>query len=435
MFQRRFLTLIFASFVTLAAVSMTIAQNAPVRGVVSLAKADGTKTPVVGAIVEAFRVDIDRGKMPEAKTNKRGEFTFVGFPLGQKFVLSVSGPGIGPRVYPDVKGGMENIDFVVNEGDGKRLTEAEVRQAEKSSAPAPSGGMTEAQKKEQAELEKKNAEISASNKKAEDTNKIVNESLKAGAAAFKAQNYDLAISEFTKGVDADPDFIGSAPVLLNYQGIAYQKRALATYNAATDPAARVAAQDKIKPDIVSALAAFNRGLEVIQKGEAAASPAEKTSAATTRVQLLSNKLDTHGLAARVAPDPAREALAADVLAQYIAAETDATKRDATLLTFAGNMNGAGELKTASTAYRKVLETTPDNLDALIGLGLALFSEGSMTTPPNKEILQEGLNYMQRFVDTAPDTHKLKASTKEIIEGLKTEQKLTPQKTGAPRKKG
>ena len=98
------------------------------------------------------------------------------------------------------------------------------------------------------------------------------------------------------------------------------------------------------------------------------------------------------------------------------------------------MNGAGELKTAAIAYRKVLETSPDNLDALVGLGLALYSEGSVTTPPNKEILQEGLNYMQKFVDTAPDTHKLKESTKAIIEELKNEQKLAPQKT-TPKRKG
>ena len=70
---------------------------------------------------------------------------------------------------------------------------------------------------------------------------------------------------------------------------------------------------------------------------------------------------------------------------------------------------------------------------LAGIGLALYSEGSMTAPPNKEILQEGLNFMQKFVDTAPDTHKLKESTKAIIEELKNEQKLAPQKAPTKRR--
>ena len=108
--------------------------SGPVRGVVKLQKKDGTSEPVVGALVQAYRTDIDKGKMPDAKTNKRGEFSFVGFPLGQKYVIVVSGPGIGPRIQPDVKGGMDNVDITVNEGDGRVLTEAEARQAAKADA-------------------------------------------------------------------------------------------------------------------------------------------------------------------------------------------------------------------------------------------------------------------------------------------------------------
>src|SRR5215204_6742519 len=115
--------------------------------------------------------------------------------------------------------------------------------------------MSEAEKKERAELEKKNAEITASNRKAEDTNKTVNAALKAGAAAFEAKNYDVAITEFDKGVEADPDFAGSAPVLLNYKGVALQKRALAAYTSSSgaDAAAKLAALEKMKPDLTNAL--------------------------------------------------------------------------------------------------------------------------------------------------------------------------------------
>jgi tetratricopeptide (TPR) repeat protein len=440
MSRKNIFTVLFAVAVFSIAGSAVFAQSAPVRGTVKLQKADGSIVPVEGATIDAFRTDLEVGKMPPATTNKRGEFSFVGFPLGTaRFVLAVSGPGIGPRIQPDVKAGMETIAFVVNEGDGRRLGEAEAREAAKLAVTVAPTGLTEAQRaeaqKQRDDIAKKNAEIMAANKKAEDTNKIVNAALKAGDAAYKANNYDLAIAEFDKGIEADPDFEGTAPVLLNFRGVAYQKRAVTTYNstATADAATRVASLDKIKPDIQKAIESFNQGLEVLKNTDSMPAT-EQVKYQPMRTQLLSNLLDSHGLAARLSPDPARDAKAQAVFDQYVAAETDPAKRNPLLLTYAANMNGAGELKLATVAYRKVLENDPNNLDALAGLGLALYSEGSMTSPPNKELLQEGLNNMQKFVDTAPDTHKLKESTKAIIEELKNEQKLAPQRT-TTRKKG
>ncbi|MEP6703913.1 MAG: hypothetical protein ABJB34_03825, partial [Acidobacteriota bacterium] len=425
MFRKNYLNGFLTVGVLFIACSSAFAQNAPVRGIVKLQKADKTLVPVADAVVEAYRTDIEKGKMPSAKTNKRGEFSFVGFPLGQRYVLAVSGPGIGPRIQPDVKGGMENISFVVDEGDGHQLTEAEVRAATKSTAGVPSSGeMTDAQKKERAELERKNAEITVSNKKAEDTNKVVNSALQAGAVAFKAANYDAAISEFDKGIEADPDFAGSAPVLLNYKGVSHAKRAIAAYKASAggDATAKAAAIEKMKPDLSAALVAYERGLDILKKASPSTDAAEQKNRETARISLLANSIEAYGLSARFAPDPAKAALANAVLEEYFTAEADQAKRLTNVLAYANNMNGAGELKLAATAYRKVLELTPDNLDALAGLGLALYSEGSTTTPPDKVVLQEGLNYMQKFVDMAPDTHALKESTKQIIDELKNDQK-------------
>ncbi|PYS99467.1 MAG: hypothetical protein DMF63_11445 [Acidobacteria bacterium] len=442
MFRTNYLTLFLTGLIVLVGSSAVFAQNAPVRGVVTLQKADGTKVPVVGALVEAYRTDIERGKMPSAKTKKGGEFAFVGFPLGQRFVLAVSGPGIGPRIEPDVKGGMENISIIVNEGDGKQLTEAEVRQAEKSTAPPPGSEssappkMSEEQKKQQAELEKKNAEIMASNKKAEDTNKVVNAALQAGNAALKAGDWNTAIAEFEKGYAADPEFAASASVMLNAKGVALVKRALATYKAVPsgDTTARGAALGKMKPDLEGAIGAYDKGLEILKTAPAASDAAEQKGRDAVKLTLLANSLEAHGFAARFVPDPAMLAKSGDILEQYTVAEPDQAKRITSMLSYASNMNAAGELKTASVAYRKVLELQPENLDALAGLGLALYSEGA-SDPPNKAVLQEGLNYMQRFVDAAPDTHPLKASIKETIDDLKNNQKLAPQKTAPARKKG
>jgi tetratricopeptide (TPR) repeat protein len=405
MFRKTYLTLLLTALVFTLASAAAFGQTAPVRGVVKLEKTDGTVVPVADAIVQAFRTDIDRGKMPDSKTNKRGEFQFVGFPYGQVYVLSVSGPGIGPQITPGVKAGMENIVITVREGDGRQLTEAEARQAEKGAIDAPTGELTEEQKRQEAENARKIAEMQASNKKAEDSNKIINAAVKAGADAFNAKNYDLAIAEYDKGIQAAPDFVGSAPTFLGNKGLAHQKRAIAAYNTALsgDAAAKAAAVEKMKPDFAAALAAFERGLTILKNEPT--DPANQQK----RAVLLANAVETHGFAARLAPDPTRDALAAGILEKYIPVETDEARRTSIVLSYANNMNGAGELKSAAVAYRKVLEVAPDNLDAIAGLGLALYSIGY--DPPDKATLQEGLNYMQKFVDAAPDTHQLKQSVK------------------------
>ncbi len=74
MFRKNYLNVFLAALVFLVSGSAAFAQNAPVRGIVKLQKADGTTVPVAEAIVEAYRTDIDKGRMPTAKTNKRGEF-------------------------------------------------------------------------------------------------------------------------------------------------------------------------------------------------------------------------------------------------------------------------------------------------------------------------------------------------------------------------
>src|SRR5438876_10525664 len=82
------------------------AQFAQLNGTVVLEKADGTKEPVVGALVEAYRFDI-KSASPPAKTNKRGEFIFAALPLGGVFAVSVSAPNCAPTVWPNIKIGRQ----------------------------------------------------------------------------------------------------------------------------------------------------------------------------------------------------------------------------------------------------------------------------------------------------------------------------------------
>jgi hypothetical protein len=180
MFRKNYFTVLLAAALLLIGSSAVFAQTAPVRGKVELVKADGTREPVVGAVVEPFRTDA-KGKSPSAKTNKKGEFSFAGLQLGQTFALSISAPKIKPTLQPGIKAGMENVNITVSEGDGKRWSEDEVRQA--LAAPASTGTSTTAtasttspettdqkpaeltaeQKKAQAEYEAKVKEVTAKN--------------------------------------------------------------------------------------------------------------------------------------------------------------------------------------------------------------------------------------------------------------------------------
>src|SRR4051794_30101998 len=103
MFRRSYLTFLFALAATLVAAGATFGQNAPVSGTVEL-NTNGTKTPVAGALVEVYRIDI-KTTLPAAKTGKKGDFAFAGLPLGGTYALAVSAPGCAPAVFPGVKAG------------------------------------------------------------------------------------------------------------------------------------------------------------------------------------------------------------------------------------------------------------------------------------------------------------------------------------------
>lgn len=449
MFRKNYLTVFLAALIVFAGSSAVFAQNAPVRGIVKLQKVDGTTVPVEGAVVEAYRTDIDRGKMPSAKTNKRGEFSFVGFPLGQRFVLAVSGPGIGPRIHADVKGGMENIVINVNEGDGKAWTEAEVRQAEKSTAPAAgSTGMSEAEKKERAELEKKNAEITAKNSKLQADDETARRANTEGKAALDAKNWDLAISKFDEGIAAVPDYVGSTPILLAGKLIALKNRGFDFYlqgARATEAAAKIEKYNAAKKEYASALATYTQAVDIVKKAEAATDPKDQQIRKSIMNDLYTNSIEVHRLMAVGQVDTTKTAEAEALINEYLAQEADPVKKQKALTTLGDIMRSAGEFDKAVAAYKSVLETAPDNNEVMASLGLSLVAQGTSVDPPNRDQLQEGLNYMQKYADTvailptdSPTVQEFKKSVKDTVEYLKTEQKLKAQPTkagAAPKKKG
>lgn len=433
MFRRVHLSLVSVIAAVCFFTVTSVAQNAPVSGRVETKKADGTVVPIEGAMVEVFRTDIKAGG-PSTTTDKKGNFSFAGLLSTGSYVVSISAAGFTPTYFPGIKPGTksDNFLFTLTEGDGRRLTPDEVREA----AAAGSGGLTaEEQKKKKAEYDKQVAEVTSKNAKIEQETTIIQASLKDGNAAYTAKDWDLAISKYNEGINANPTFAGSAPVLMNNKGAALRERAVATYNLnvkATDVSVKVAAFTKVRTDLGEAADAYHKSWTILQTAQATdISPEIKTTQSATAVR---GATDTFRLMAQTEQvDETKIEVAKAVVPEYMTIETDAAKKEQAKLILGDLYRVTGDADNAIVEYKKAIDASPDNLDALAGLGLSLVNAGYIND--NKVQLQEGANYLQKFASAAPDSHKYKADALGLIESLKTEQKIAPQKVTPAKRRG
>jgi lipopolysaccharide biosynthesis regulator YciM len=137
-------------------------------------------------------------------------------------------------------------------------------------------------------------------------------------------------------------------------------------------------------------------------------------------------------------DTTKTADAQAIITDFVAFETDPAKKIAAQMTLGDIMRFTGDFEKAIAAYRQVLEAKPDHAEAMASLGLSLVADGAAQTPENKEKMQEGLNFMQKYTEIAPvsatdspQTKELKESVKATVEYLKSE-KMVPQKVTTPK---
>lgn len=432
MFRRTKFFFLACAVLTLSFAGSAFGQSATIEGTVTMKKADGSTVPLEGATVEAFRSD-QKTSAPPVTTGKRGEFVFLALQPGGTYILSVSSPGAEPSFLPGVKAGTTSIKFELKDGDGRRLTPEEVREA--AALAGNSGELTEDQKKAQAEHAAKVKEVTEKNAKIEQETKVIQASLKDGNDAFSAKNWDLAIAKYDEGIQANPTFAGSAPVLMNNKGAALRERAVATYNAnvrSPDPNAKVAAYAKVKADLGEAADSHHKAWTLLKTA-----PVNEITGPVKENQIVTAVRGAHDtfrlMALTEQVDETKLELAKEALAEYQKVETDAVKKESSKLVLADLYRVSGDADNAITEYRNVVESSPENLDALAGLGLSLVNAGYINN--NKEQLQEGANYLQKFASAAPDSHKYKNDAVGLIASLKDEQKITPQKVAPARRRG
>lgn len=430
MFRRYSLAAFACAALIVSAGIFVSAQTGQLRGHVTIKQADGKTVPASEAAIDVYRTDIP-GTF-KTKTNKKGEFVFAGLPYTGTYIIAASHPTSQPSWFPNVKAGRD-VDYPIelSPGDGRRLTLAEIKTmiasepGAASSSAASSSKESADDKAKREEILKKNAEITSRNEKIRNSNEVVVRTFKAGNDAFSAKNYDEAIRHYEEGLAADAE----QPALLANEARAYTSRGVARYNAAVtskDDAARTEGLEGAKSDFRSAATAATKAVDLLKSEPVPTDPTELTKHNVNKLAALTVRAEAMRLfVSKADPTQADAGLAA--FKDYIAAETDSAKKAKAQLDAAQMLLDAGAVDKSYAEYRSILTTQPDNADANLGAGLSLFATG------DKAKYQEAANFLQRYVDVAPDTHTFKADAKAILSELKNTEKVVPQATPTRRR--
>jgi hypothetical protein len=278
-------------------------------------------------------------------------------------------------------------------------------------------------------LARKNAEIEEKNKKITESNEVVSRTFKAGNEALSATppRYDEAIAQYKEGLAARPDEVA----LLTNLSEALRRRGVERFNAAikaTDNDAKTQGLDAAKKDWTEAAEAANKAVTLVKS----ASPTGETVNQAAFEQNKKAAISTRALAMRLVATKVDQSKAAETLAayqEYMEAEIDPAKKAKIRAEALQTLFDAGATDLATAEAQKVLAENPDDVDANRVMGLALFASGDKTK------FQQAANYLQRYVDKAPDTDPLKQSAKESLEYLKTAENVKPEKTQPTRSGG
>ncbi len=428
--MRRFylFTLIVAAVLLSSAIAAS-AQTGQLRGHVVIKQPDGTSVPGVGAQIDVFRTDLP-GNYP-TKADKKGQFVYAGLPYVGRYIIAASAPNAAPSVLGGVLAGRDtDYEIVLGPGDGRRYTADEAKAAVRpgggsaagSNGGGGGGGESAADKAKREEIAKKNAEIEAKNKKIEASNQAVTDAFKAGNVALNSKNYDEAIKQYDVGLAADPE----QAALLTNKSAALKARGVDKYNLGIKNK-DAAATESAKADFKAAAEAANAAADLLKKEPAATDPAQQKQQEANKYAAFSVRAESMRLFV-VKADPTQADAGAAAFQDYISVETDPAKKSRAQLDLAQMLLDAGSGDKAYAEYQKILAANPDDVDANLGAGLALFSIG------DKAKYQDAANYLQHFVDKAPDTHKFKNDAKDILAELKSTENVTPQKTTTTRPK-
>ncbi len=390
MYSRKGFIGILALSILLLASAVSFGQIGTVAGRVVKKDDKGKMQPVEKVKISCYRTDTEQ-TCRSTETDSKGFFSILGIPIGGKFILGVSGPGLQPTFVPETTCGKasDNIDIVVLDGDGTEATEEQVRA---SAAAAVTGELSEEQKKAAAELEKKRLEILEKNKKIEENNATRERAGKEGTAAFQNKDFDTAIAKFEEGYNADPTFLGAAPLFLNNIAISYTQRGVTKYTHAGKAGKAAEGKKLLIEDLRNSLVAAMKARALLKGANAS-----ELGNAEAQKDFAKKNEDVIKDAFRIL---------AQLNANLLDYEDPDEKRAA-----------------AIKLYRDGYEAQPTNENVMAGLSFALYMESEISG--DKALRQESLNFGSKVLKSIDDKHPLHEAVKGIVD-LLLDEKLKPQ---------
>jgi TolA-binding protein len=408
---------VFAGCAMIALASLTaLAQTGRLEG--DVVKAD-TKEPIVGAEVQIERTDI-KGSYP-VKTDKKGHFLHAGVPYVGTYTIMVSAPGCQPDFVQNIRGSQqEPVKFELHNGDGKKLTLADVKGVA-ANAPKGGGQMSAAdQKKMIEENQKKSAEIEAKNKKLTEEHEEMKKHFESGQQLMASKDWNGAATEFGEAAKLDTE----QQAVWHGLGLALYNRGVTNFNEYTKDTTNTTKKDSAKQDFNDSINAVGKAIALVESQ--LSDPQKGAQAKKSKVAFLKNKADAESLlATKLGVAEMGDAAVKDYKEASALAETPAEKTSFDLKA-AQTLYDTSKMDEAVVAYQALIQADATNIEALYWLGLSYVAQGKF---------QESADTLQKFIDLAPATDPRVADTKTVIKDLVVGNNLQPPKSDPGRGRG
>ena len=236
----------------------------------------------------------------------------------------------------------------------------------------------------------------------------LNQLLESGNDALRAKQYDKAIEFYDAGLRISPEELA----LLNNKSTAMRLRAADVYNTSirlTDEKAKTDGINAAKKDFIDASVVSSKAVKILKNK----SPVELLILGTIE-DLKSQTFESHAESMRLLATVVDKSKADDALEaihEYIDIEADQEKKLKIRLNAGKMLIDTYNGQKAFIEYKKVLDSHPNNLDAILGVGMALAQSGQ------KDDFQEAKTHLQRFVNEAPPDHPSMTTAKEILDSM------------------
>lgn len=364
--------------------------------------------PIVGAEIQIVRTDI-KGSYT-LKTDKKGHYLHAGVPFVGTYTVMVSAAGHAPAFATSVRPDREPVNFTLVTGDGRKLTIEETTSQAKQAGGGQQKQVSEAEmKKAQEEYEKKKKEIDDYKGKFEE----MKQHFDAGQALLAKNEYAGAAAEFRQAVALDPD---------QNQHVITGNLAIALYNSAVTKI-NGGQRDEAKADFTDSAAAADKAITQLKAQMTDPTRSNDPAMKKNLVAYTKSKADSSFILATKYGDAAAAETAAAAYKEAASLTDDPTQKKNMLVRSAKTYFESGNSEKAIEAYQGILQTDPDNIDALYEMGLAYAGAGKF---------QESANTLQQFLDKAPADHPKVEEVKAVIKDLVVGNNLEPPKSDKSR---